>query len=193
MHGAPPHVEPHQTFHCTSFACRQTRTPPLSIDPKATHLRLPAAPFLLSSRARGGGCCRRAALLSPQRLPFSSSTLLPWHLSTRYWQLDALHAAARCRWENRLHVCDSCHFVMSPSGAKSRLLTYDDHWHRGLFLLFWETACGSHGYVVTWETLVALVISLPMIEVGFCGADGQLAAACIAFIASAWKERSRGS
>ena len=134
-----------------------------------------------------------AAMPPPARPPSSSSLLLLWLLIARHWQLDTLDAAALRRWANRLHVGDPRHIVMLPSGAMARLLTFDDHWHRGLFLLLWEAACGSYGHVVTRETLVALVISLPMIEVGFCGADGQLAAACIACIASARKKRSRVS
>jgi len=82
---------------------------------------------------------------------------------------------------------------MSLSDASARVLTIDDQCYRGLFLLLWEAACGSCGHVVAWEMLVALVVSLATIKVGLRGADGQLAAACVASIASVWKKRSRGS
>ena len=54
--------------------------------------------------------------------------------------------------------------MMLLSEALARLLTHDDHCYRGLFLMLWEAACGSCGHVVAWDMLVALVISLPMIE-----------------------------
>ena len=189
--GRRPRSSPTKLFIvCRSHAVKLAPAP-LSINP-SPHTFDCLRRRSLAPRARGaaGCCCCDAAAGAAAMLGLTAAPVAPHRAP---W---AARLAARCcsaSWADRLHVGGSHHIVMSPSDAWARVLTNDDQCHRGLFLLLWEAACGSCGHVVTWDTLVALVISLPMIEVGFCGADGHFAAYCTACIASARVKRRRGS
>ena len=193
MLGAPPDERPHRNFPLsTSHAPSNLHSHPShSIQDHTPSIACGA--FLPSPRARVLmaallQCCRQRGSHPRARCCTYGSSSRAIGSSIRWTLL--LCVGGQIGFTLATHATS---IVMLPSGAMARLLTFDDHWHRGLFLLLWEAACGSYGHVVTRETLVALVISLPMIEVGFCGADGQLAAACIACIASARKKRSRVS
>ena len=120
--------------------------PPLSIDPKPTHLRLPAAPFLPAPRGADGCCCCNAAAGAAAIFELTAAAVAPHRAP---W---AAHHPSRCcsaSCADRLHVGGSHHIVMSPSEALATLLKSHDHCFNWLVMLLLRATCGACGQMVT--------------------------------------------
>ena len=140
---------------------------------------------------RGGGCsCCNAVAGTAAILELNSAAVAPHHAPV------AARRAARCCF---VFVGGSASRLaaraMLPRDALVGALTLDDHRCHWLALLLWKprvaAACmcstGGMGDGCCFGDL------LFMLDVGFCGADGRLAAACINCIASASSNLDCGS